>query len=95
MRVLIVIALLVGAAFMILVALANLARELSRQSFHAPPDLSSSDDWDEEMDEFADAAPPVASYTEQWIGDRYCDLRTLGGNMRRNSNALDDLRSAL
>jgi len=46
MRVLIVIALLVGAAFMILIALAGLARDLSRQSFLAPPDLGRSDDWE-------------------------------------------------
>ena len=65
MRVLIVIALLVGAAFMILFALADLARDLSRHSFQAPPDLDSSDDWDVEEDEFADAARPIASQADQ------------------------------
>jgi hypothetical protein len=46
MRVLIVIALLVGAAFVILFVLADLARDLSRHSFQAPPDLDSSGDCD-------------------------------------------------
>jgi hypothetical protein len=44
MRVLIVIALLAGAAFMILFALAGLARDLSRQSFQVGPDLDSNED---------------------------------------------------
>ena len=43
MRVLMVVALLVGAAFMVLFVLADLARNLSRHSFQAPPDLDSSD----------------------------------------------------
>jgi hypothetical protein len=47
------------------------------------------------MDEFADAAPPVASYTEQLAVNRYRDLRTLADDRLRNSNALDDPRSAL
>jgi hypothetical protein len=46
MRVLIVIALLVGMVFMILFVLANLARDLSHQSFLAPPDLDGSEDRD-------------------------------------------------
>jgi hypothetical protein len=46
MRVLIVIALLVGAAFMIVFVLMGLARELSRLSYHSPPDLDSSGGWD-------------------------------------------------
>jgi hypothetical protein len=32
---------------------------------------------------------------EQWAVNRYCDLRTLGDDKLRNSNALDDLHSAL
>jgi len=94
MRVLIVIALLVGAAFMILFVLADLARELSQHSFQPPPDLDSSDDWNVEVDEFADAAPPVA-YSEQLAVNRYRDLRTLGDDKLRHSNALDDPHSAL
>jgi hypothetical protein len=46
MRVLIVIAMLAGAAFLFLFVLADLARDLSGHSFHAPPDLDSSDDGD-------------------------------------------------
>jgi hypothetical protein len=44
-RVLIVIAVLVGATFMIMFALMGRAGELSRLSYHSPPDLDSSD-WD-------------------------------------------------
>jgi hypothetical protein len=65
MRVLVVIALLVGAAFVILFVLTDLARELSRLSYHSPPDLDNSDDWDAALDEFDDTAPPVVPYTEQ------------------------------
>jgi hypothetical protein len=54
------------AAFMTVSVLVHLVRDLSRQSYQAPPDLDSSDDWDVEM-----------------------------GDKLRNSNALDDLRSAL
>jgi hypothetical protein len=46
------------------------------------------------VDEVADAAPPVASYTEQLAVNRYRDLRTLGDD-KLNPNALDDLHSAL
>ena len=95
MRVLIVIGLLVAAVLMVVAVLVDLVCDLSRQSYQAAPDLDSSDDWGVEVDEFADAAPPVASYTEQLDVNRYRDLRTLGGDKLRNSNALDDLRSAL
>ena len=95
MRVLIVIGLLIVAVLMLVAVLVDLVGDLSRQSYQAPPDLDSSDDWDVEVDEFADAAPPVASYTEQLAVNRYRDLRTLGDDKLRNSNALDDLRSAL
>lgn len=44
MRVLIAIALLVAAALMTLIVLGDLARELSRHSFQAPPDLDGNDD---------------------------------------------------
>jgi multisubunit Na+/H+ antiporter MnhC subunit len=60
MRLLIVIVLLVGAAFMVLFMLADLARDLSRRSFMVPPDLDSSDEWDIAADEFADTVPQVA-----------------------------------
>jgi hypothetical protein len=59
MRVLVVIAVLVGATFMILLVLTDLARELSRHSHHAPPDLDGSDDWDVALDEFEDTAKPT------------------------------------
>jgi hypothetical protein len=95
MRVLIVIGLLIAAVFMMVAVLVDLVCDLSRQSYQVPPDLDSTDDWDVEVDEFADAAPPVASYTEQLAVNRYRDLRTLGDDKLRNSNALDDLHSAL
>lgn len=87
MRLLIMIALLVGAAFMILFALAGLARDLSRQSFQTPPDLDSSEDTDVEADEFAGAVPPTVT--------PYRIPRTLGNHLPDGSNALDDLHSAL
>jgi hypothetical protein len=46
MRVLIAIAVLVGADFMIMFVLMGLARELSRLSYHSPPDLDGSNDLD-------------------------------------------------
>jgi hypothetical protein len=95
MRVLIGIGLLIAAAIMMVSVLVNLVCDLSRESYQAPPDLDSSDDWDVEVDEFADAAPAVASYTEQLAVNRYRDLRTLGDDKLGNSNPLDDLRSAL
>jgi hypothetical protein len=95
MRVLIVIGLLIAAVLMMVAVLVDLVCDLSRQSYQVPPDLDSSDDWDVEVDEFADAAAPVASFTEQLAVNRYRDLRTLGDDKLRNSNALDDLRSAL
>jgi hypothetical protein len=95
MPVLIVIGLFIAATFMIVSVLVDLVCDLLRQSYQAPPDLDSSDDWDVEMDEFDDAAPPIASYTEQLAVNRHRDLRTLGEGKLRNSNALDDLRSAL
>jgi hypothetical protein len=95
MRVLIVIGLLIAAVFMMVAVLVDLVCDLSRQSYQVPPDLDSSDDWDVEVDEFADAAPPVASYTEQLAVNRYRDLRTFGDDKLRSSNALDDLHSAL
>jgi hypothetical protein len=96
MRVLIGIGLLIAAAFVMMVSvLVELVCDLSRQSYQAPPDLDSSDDWDVEVDELADAAPPVAPYTEQLAVNRYHSLQTLGDDKLRNSNALDDLHSAL
>jgi hypothetical protein len=61
MRVLIGIGLLIAAAFVMVSVLVELVCDFSRQSCQVPPDLDSSDDWDVEVDEFADAAPPVAS----------------------------------
>jgi hypothetical protein len=92
MRVLMVVAVLVGATFMILFVLTDLARELSRHSYHSPPDLDGSDDWDLALDEFEDTATPVVPYTEQ-IG-RHRIARTQGSNFPGSSNAVDDLRSA-
>jgi hypothetical protein len=95
MRVLIVIGLIIAAVLMMVAVLVDLVCDLSRQSYQASPDLNSSDDWEAEVDEFADAAPPVASYTEQLAVNRYRDPHTLGDDKLGNSNALDDLHSAL
>jgi hypothetical protein len=95
MRVLIVIGLLIVAVLMLVAVLVDLVGDLSRQSYQAAPDLDSSDDWDVEVDEFAEAAPPVASYTEQLDVNRYRGLRTLRDDTLKNPNALDDLHSAL
>jgi hypothetical protein len=95
MRVLIVIGLLIVAVLMLVAVLVDLVGDLSRQSYQVPPDLEGSDDWDVEVDEFADAIPPAASYTEQLAVNRYRDLRTLGDDKLKSPNALDDLHSAL
>jgi hypothetical protein len=95
MRVLIVIALLVGATLMILFVMADLARELSRHSFQSPPDLDSSDDWDVAADEFSDTVPPVVDCTERRTAGRYSLGRVRGDDLAGSSNALDDLRSAM
>jgi hypothetical protein len=95
MRVLFVIAVLVGAAFLILLFLTDLARDLSRCSYHSPPDLDNSDDWDVALDEFDDPAPPVVPYTEQWPGRPNRIARTQGYSFPGSLSALDDLRSAL
>jgi hypothetical protein len=95
MRVLIVIALLVGVAFMILFVLTDLARELSRQSFLSPPDLDSSDDWDLAADELTDAAPRIVCSIERHTVGWYPIERMRGDHIAGSSNALDDLRSAL
>ena len=46
MQVLLVIALLVGASFIILFVISDLARDLLRHSHQASPDPDDSDDWD-------------------------------------------------
>jgi hypothetical protein len=79
MRVLVVITLLVWAAFVLLFVLADVARELSRRSFHAPPDLDS-DDWD---------------FVERRAVARYPIGSKRGDATPGSSNALDDLRSAM
>jgi hypothetical protein len=94
MRVLIVIGLLIAAVLMMVAVLIDLVGDLSRQSYQASPNLDS-DDWNVNEDEFADAAPPVASYAEQLAVNRYRDLPTLGDDKLKSSNALDDLHSAL
>jgi len=77
-RVLIKIALLVGAAFMILSVLAHLAQELSRLSYHSPPDPDNSDDWDVALDDSDDTAPLLIAHTEQRPISRYRNARTQG-----------------
>jgi hypothetical protein len=94
MRVLIVIGLLIAAVLMMVAVLIDLVGDLSRQSYQASPNLDS-DDWNVNEDEFADAAPPVASYAEQLAVNRYRDLPTLGDDKLKSSNALDDVHSAL
>ena len=91
MRVLIVVALLVGVAFMILFVLTDLARELSRQSFLSPPDLDSSDDWNLAADELPQMVCSIERHTVGW----YPIERMRGDHIAGSSNALDDLRSAL
>jgi hypothetical protein len=95
MRVLIVIALLVVVALMLLFVLTDLVRDLSRLSYHSPPDLDDSEDWDVALDEFDDTVPPVVPYAEQRSVSPYRTARTQGYDLAGNSNALDDLRSAL
>jgi hypothetical protein len=95
MYVLIVIALLVGVAFMILFLLTDLARELSRHSFHAPPDLEGSDEWGVTAEEDTDTARPVVYYTEQQAAGRYPVERMCGDHIPVSSNAIDDLRSTV
>jgi hypothetical protein len=95
MRILIAIGLLIAVALLMASILVEFLCDLCRHSSQVPPDLHGSGDWDIEVDEFADAIPPVASYTEQLTVDRYRDPRTLGDDGLRDSNALDDLRSAL
>jgi hypothetical protein len=94
MRVLIVIAVLVGAAFMLLVALAELARDLSRHSFQSLPDMDS-DDWDVAADDFTDTVPPVVYSEERQAIGRHPIGSMRGGNGPGKAIALDDLRSAL
>ena len=95
MRVLLVIAVLVGAVFIIPLVLTGLARELSRNSYHSPPNPDSGDDWDVALDEIDNTVPPVVTHTEQWPVSRYPRARTQGENIHGSSNDLDDLRSAL
>ena len=91
MRVLMVTALLFGAAFMLLFVLAEFARALLRHSFQAPPDLDDSEDWEIAADAFRDRAPPVAQPPA--VGRYPGAMR--GDDISGKSNALDDLRSAL
>jgi hypothetical protein len=95
MPVLLLIAVFVGAIFIIPLVLTGLARELSLHSYHSPPDLDSDEDWDVALDEIDEAVPPAVTYTEQWPAGRYLSTRTQGQKIRGSSNALDDLRSAL
>jgi hypothetical protein len=95
MRVLIVIALLVGVAFVILFVLTDLARELSRHSFLAPPDLEGSGDWYVMADEHSDAARQMDHGTERQAVGRDPIERMRGDHIPSSSNALDDLHSAL
>ena len=95
MRVLIVIALLLALVFLILFVLTDLARGLSRLSYHSPPDPDDSDDWGVPLDEFDHTAPPVAPCTEQRPVGPHRTARTQGNNLPGSLNALDDLRSAL
>jgi hypothetical protein len=95
MRVLMVIVLLVGVAFRILFVLADLARELSRHSFLVPPDMGSSDECDVAKDEIADTSQQMVYRAGRQAVVRYSIERMRGDHIPGNSNALDDLRSAL
>jgi hypothetical protein len=95
MRVLVMIALLIAAAFMLLFSLARLARDMARHSFQVPPDLNGIDDWDVAADEFTDATPPLVDRTERRSASRHPIGRMRGEDIPGKSNALDDWRSAL
>ena len=62
---LIVIELIVGLTFMIVFALADLARDLSRHSHPPPLDLDNGDEWDAAADASIHADARHMSYTEQ------------------------------
>jgi hypothetical protein len=64
MRVLIVIELIVGLTFMIVFALADLARDLSQHSYPPPLDLDNEDEWDAVADESIHAVARHLSYRE-------------------------------
>jgi len=57
--------------------------------------LDSGEDWDVEVDEFADAAPPMFSQTDQSAVSRYRTSRGHSATILDGSNALDDLHPAL
>jgi hypothetical protein len=95
MRVLILIALVVGTTIMIALALLRLVRDLLGHSCQSQPDLDNSDEWDGAADELADVAQPEVSYTERWAVGLYCSTAMRGENWPGCSNALDDVHSAL
>jgi hypothetical protein len=64
MRVIIAVTLIVGLAFIIVFALTDLIRDLSRHSYPPSFDESNGDEWDAAEDE-ARADDPHVSYTEQ------------------------------
>jgi hypothetical protein len=78
MRVLAVIAPPVGAGLIILIVLTELAQDLSRLSYHSPPDLDNSDDWDVALDEFDDTVQGVVRYTELMAGQSISHRKNAG-----------------
>jgi hypothetical protein len=92
MRVLIVIALIVAAILVVAFVLVDLAKDLSRHSYHAPPDMGNCDS---AADEFADAAESDISRTARWTVGR-CSITAIPGDtVRGSSSVLDDWHSAL
>jgi hypothetical protein len=84
MRVLIVIALIVGTTFVIALVLVGLVSDLLGNSYQAPPDLDNSDEWDGAADELADGAQSEVSYTERWAVGRYSSADSSAGVITRN-----------
>jgi hypothetical protein len=95
MRVLIVIALIVGTTIVAALVLVGLVRDVLGHSYQAPPDLDNSDEWDSAADASADVAQPEVSYTERRAVGRYSSTVRRVDNCPGGSNALDDFHSAL
>jgi hypothetical protein len=95
MKVLVVIALIIGTTLMVALALIGLAREVLGHSCRATPELDNSDEWDAAADEFGRVARPEGSSTERWAVGRRSVTAMRSDNFAGSSNALDDLHSAL
>jgi hypothetical protein len=95
MRVLVVIALVVGTTLMVVLALLGLVREVLGHSYSATPEFEGVDEWDGAEGEFGKVARSEGSSTERWPLGRSSITALRSENFPENSNALDDLHSAL